>query len=80
MVLIKHGDLKFIFALQNKSECQNTVCAKFCIRKNVQYMSVCVTLLGLSISTAQDDPLQSVSSKKRETYRIKGPKENDSIF
>lgn len=80
MVLIKHGELKFIFTLQNKSQCQNTVCAKFSIRKKGEYRTVDVTLLGFSISLAQDDSLQSASSKKRETHSIKVPEENYSIF
>lgn len=63
MVLIKHSDLKFIFALQNKSQCQNTVCAKFSIREKVKYRTVGVTLLESNISMAQDDSLQSASTK-----------------
>lgn len=80
MVLMKHGDLKFIFTLQNKSQCQNTVCAKFGIRKKVRYRTVGVTLLRSNISMAQDDSLGSASSKKRETHSIKVPKGNCSAF
>jgi len=80
MVLIKHGDLKFIFALQNKSQCQNSACAKFSIRKKVKYRHVGVKLFGFSISMAHSDSLQCASRKKRETHSTEVPKENYSIF
>lgn len=75
MVCIKHGDLKFISTLQNKSQCQSTVCAKFSIRKKVECRITGLTLLGFSISQAQGKSLQSACSK-RETNSIKVPKEN----
>lgn len=40
MVFIKHGDLKFISSLQNKSPCQSTACAKFSIRKKLSVGSL----------------------------------------
>lgn len=60
MVLIKHGDLKFIFTLENKNECQNTVAFNVKNSASGRMSSICllVTLLGHSISTAQDDPFQ----------------------
>lgn len=72
MVFIKHGDLKFISTLHNKSSCQSTVCAKFSIRK---MLSAGLTLLGICISEAQGESLPSASSKKREVNSIKITKE-----
>lgn len=48
MVFIKHGDLKFISTLQNKSWCQSTVCAKLSIRKKLSVGLLVSHCLGLA--------------------------------
>lgn len=49
-------------------------------QEKVKYRTVGVTLLGFSFSMAQNDSLQSASTKEREIYSIKVPKENYSVF